>query len=189
MNVYDFDNTILRGDSTALFVLFCLRRHPGLLAMAPGQLKSGLAFRLGWKDKQSFKEGLFAALMPRLADPEGEISAFWDENIGRVKAFYGRLHRPDDVVVSASPEFLILPACRRLGIGHALASPVDARTGLYRGGNCHGEEKVRRFREAFPEGRIESFYSDSHSDDPLAALAERAFLVKGERLLPWGRGK
>ena len=30
-----------------------------------------------------------------------------------------------------------------------------------------------------------SFYSDSQSDAPLAAIADHAFLVKGDRLLPW----
>lgn len=32
---------------------------------------------------------------------------------------------------------------------------------------------------------IDEFYSDSHSDDPLARLAKQAFLVKGEKLTPW----
>ena len=36
MNVYDFDNTILRGDSTALFYLYCLRRTPRMLLRLPG---------------------------------------------------------------------------------------------------------------------------------------------------------
>ena len=42
-----------------------------------------------------------------------------------------------------------------------------------------------RFHARFPGAGIDEFYSDSHSDDPLAALAKRAYLVKGERLLPW----
>ena len=28
MNVYDFDNTILRGDSTARFFAYCLGHYP-----------------------------------------------------------------------------------------------------------------------------------------------------------------
>ena len=39
-------------------------------------------------------------------------------------------------------------------------------------------EKVNRFHARFPGARIESFYSDSHSDDPMATLAERAWLVR-----------
>ena len=35
------------------------------------------------------------------------------------------------------------------------------------------------------DGRIDEFYSDSLSDAPLANLAHRAYLVKGEDLFPW----
>lgn len=31
MNVYDFDGTVYRGDSTVDFWLFCLRKKPGLV--------------------------------------------------------------------------------------------------------------------------------------------------------------
>ena len=65
MNVYDFDNTIFRGDSTVRFILFCLGRHPMLWTRLPGQIASGAAYLLGKKSKQRFKEGLFTALMPR----------------------------------------------------------------------------------------------------------------------------
>ena len=88
-------------------------------------------------------------------------------------------------MISASPEFLIAPICRRLGIGTAMGSPVDIRTGRFSGPNCHGAEKVRRFRARFPEGRIDEFFSDSYSDAPLARMAKRSWLVKGERLAPW----
>jgi phosphoserine phosphatase len=51
--------------------------------------------------------------------------------------------------------------------------------------NCHGEEKVRRYREAFGDAPIDEFYSDSYSDTPLAKLAAKAYLVKGDKRLPW----
>ena len=76
-------------------------------------------------------------------------------------------------------------ACALLGIRTCIASRVDPQTGKYDGLNCHGAEKVRRFREAFPDGVIERFYSDSLSDTPLARLASEAFLVSGEKLSPW----
>ncbi len=184
MNVYDFDNTILRGDSTARFVAFCLRRYPAIWPDIPGQAVNALLFALRIRRKQDFKQRLLS-FMGRIGDVDAAVSAFWEENFSRVKAYYYEVRRPDDVVISASPEFLIAPACARLGIRTVMGSPVDRRTGRFSGPNCHGEEKVRRFREIFPDGQIDDFYSDSHSDDPLAKLAKRAFLVKGEKLLPW----
>ncbi len=182
MNVYDFDNTIFRGDSTARFYLYCLARTPRMLRRLP---------RLAWealtllrRDKQRFKQDMFAFLQD-LKDPEGMIARFWSRNIRRVKRFYLQKKRDDDIIISASPEFLIRPAMARLGKARVLASPVDRSTGRYAGLNCHGEEKVRRLREAFGEAEIDEFFSDSLSDAPLARRAKRAWLVRGEKLAPW----
>lgn len=183
MNVYDFDNTILRGDSSARFFGWCLTHYPRMWLDLPGQALNGLMFILKLKPKQAFKQRMFHYFA--LIDMDAAITGFWRDNLPRVKAWYRQAHRDDDVVISASPECLIRPACKALGIHAVMGSPVDRHTGVYSGANCHGPEKVRRFRAAYPDARIENFYSDSHSDDPLAALAEKAWLVMGERLLPW----
>lgn len=183
MNVYDFDNTILRGDSSARFFAWCLRHYPGMWLDLPGQLVNGLGFIFKLKPKQAFKQRMFRYF--QLIDMDAALTGFWRDNLPRVKRWYRQAHRPDDVVISASPEFLIRPACEALGIRAVMGSPVDRRTGQYSGLNCHGPEKVRRFRAAYPGATIENFYSDSHSDDPLAAIAQRAWLVKGEKIGPW----
>ena len=186
MNVYDFDNTILRGDSTARFVAYCIRRYPAIWLDLPGQAVNGLLFVLKLRKKQVFKQRMLS-FVRRIKDIDAAVAGFWEKNFCRVKPFYAQTRREDDVVISASPYFLIAPACEKLGVKTAMGSPVDKKTGVFSGPNCHGAEKVRRFREVFPDGGIDDFYSDSYSDDPLAQLAKRAFLVKGDRLLPWGR--
>ena len=183
MNVYDFDNTILRGDSSARFFAWCLGHFPRMWADLPAQAANGLLFLLKLRPKQVFKQRMFGFL--RLIDAERAVPAFWRDNLPRVKDWYRAAHRPDDVVISASPAFLIRPACEALGISEVMGSPVDRHTGRFSGPNCHGAEKVRRFREVFPDGVIDNFYSDSHSDDPLAALAKHAWLVKGEKIKAW----
>lgn len=185
-SVYDFDNTILRGDSTARFAVYALTRRPGLLLKVPGVLFAYLGWALKINSKQQAKETLFRALCPSVSD--AFIEAFWDRNIGRVKRFYRDRHREDDLVISASPEFLLEGAMRRLGIGHLIASPVDRASGRFLGRNCHGEEKTVRFREIW-NGEPFCFYSDSLSDAPMARLAAKAYLVKGERIMPWPEEK
>ena len=93
--------------------------------------------------------------------------------------------KSDDVIISASPEFLLEPIIKKLDISTLIASRVDKHTGLYDGINCHGKEKVRRFYEVFPDGKIDEFYSDSYSDTPLAEIADKAYIVKGEELSEW----
>ena len=156
MNVYDFDNTILRGDSTARFFAYCLRHYPAMWLDLPGQAVNGALFLLKLRPKQAFKERMLGFL-GRIGDVDAAVERFWAKNFSRVKPWYLAQRRPDDVVISASPEFLIQPACERLGVGCAMGSPVDRHTGRFSGLNCHGEEKVRRFREVFPEAQIDEF--------------------------------
>lgn len=186
MNVYDFDNTILRGDSTARFFAWCLRHRPGMWADLPGQAVNGLMFVLKLRKKQAFKQRMLAFLA-RIGDVDAAVTAFWKDNACRVKPWYLEKHRADDVVISASPEFLIRPICEALQIAHVMGSPVDPKTGVFSGLNCHGEEKVRRFREVWPDAQIDEFFSDSYSDTPLANLARKAWLVKGDVLTEWGK--
>lgn len=184
MNVYDFDNTILKGDSTARFFAYCLLRRPKMWLDVPAQAVNGLLFALKLRSKQVFKQRMlhFLAL---IGDVDATVEAFWAKNFSRVKPWYYEKRRPDDVVISASPEFLVRPACERLGVACVMGSPVDKRTGVFSGPNCHGKEKVRRFREVYPDAQIEEFFSDSYSDTPLAELARVAWLVKDSDLRPW----
>lgn len=187
MNVFDFDKTIYNGDSTYDFVLWCMRRHPKSLLYIPKIALYAIGyytFHIGTKTQ--FKEKMYGFL--KACDAENDAQRFWSEKLSGIKAFYRRIHRDDDVIISASPEFLLKPLEKALNIT-VIASKVAPDTGIYDGLNCYHEEKVRRFRERFPDGAVESFYSDSYSDEPLAKLAERAFIVKGEAITPWDHSK
>ena len=92
----------------------------------------------------------------------------------------------DDIVITASPEFLVAEGCRRLNIPTCLGTPVVKEKGYIDGLNCHDTEKVRRFVEAgFDPDSIDEFYSDSYSDQPLRDIARKGYLVKGEKLVDW----
>lgn len=120
----------------------------------------------------------------RVPDVDAELEAFWAKNFDRVNPWYLAQKRPDDIIISASPEFLVRIPAQKLGV-RLLASRVDKHTGRTDGENCHGAEKVRRLHETYPDVEIAEFYSDSRSDSPLAELAERAYLVHGQERTPW----
>ena len=184
MNVYDFDKTIYDGDSTADFYLFSLKRHKKILTLAPSLLGSVIKFYVFKKGtKTDFKQVMYRFL--RYCDIDRDIADFWEINQSKIKKYYMEQKKSDDVIISASPEFLLEPIIKKLDINTLMASRVDKHTGLYDGINCHGKEKVRRFYEVFPEGKIDEFYSDSYSDTPLAEIADKAYIVKGEELSEW----
>ena len=44
---------------------------------------------------------------------------------------------------------------------------------------------VSLLKELYPNAEIDEFYSDLYCDTPLARLAKKAYIVKGEKLSPW----
>ena len=184
MNVYDFDKTVFYPDSSCSFVLYCLRRYPAaVLRVGPKILSAGLRRAFGAIRTKELKETVFSFLR-FLPEPEKAVACFWDERLTGIGDWYLAQRRPDDLVITASPEFLVAEASRRLGF-RLLGTRMDIRTGRIEGENCHDTEKVRRFRKAYPDEEIESFYSDSLSDQPLAEISREAFLVKKGKLSEW----
>ncbi len=181
MNVYDFDKTIYPRDSTAQFYLWCLRRYPAAWLTLPCTIWAFTCLGLKIKPKTRCKQ-IFYHFLRHV--PAAAPETFWREHIGDVCPWYLAQQRPDDLVISASPEFLLRPVSNALGFA-LMASPVDQDTGVYQGENCHGQEKVRRYRQRYGDTPIEGFWSDSRSDDPLARLAKRAWLVKKDKMTPW----
>ena len=186
MNVYDFDETIYRNDSTADLVKYCFVHHPKTLLSVPGTIWYALLWALHIVDKQTFKEHMYRFLT-YLKDPEKVVEEFVSANLHKIEKYYLARQKEDDLVISASPYFLISAFCKRIGIKRVMASPVNIHTGKYEGLNCHGEEKVRRYLEVYKADEVDEFYSDSYSDTPRAKLAKKAFLVKKGVVLPWGR--
>ncbi|HHX93430.1 MAG TPA: phosphoserine phosphatase [Clostridiales bacterium] len=183
MNGYDFDKTIYDGDSTVDFYLYSIRRHPGVLRALPRTAAAGLAYILGLRRKTAFKQ-TFYRFLRYIPDIDDAVADFWDAHRHKIKDCYLERKRPDDIIISASPEFLLAPVCRDAVL---IASRVHPKTGLYTGENCFGPEKVVRLMEQCPGCTFEEFYSDSLSDTPLADLAERAYLVTGTACRLWPR--
>ncbi len=183
MNVYDFDKTIYKGDSSADLIKYALLRYPRSMAALPAMAWFGIRYALGISKKEDFKERLFAVVR-YIPDMESFLADFWAVHERKLSYWYLRQKSGADVIVSASSRFALEPICRKLGVS-LIATEVDGKTGKFNGPNCHGEEKARRFRLAYPDAEIDGFYSDSRSDAPLARLAKRAFLVKKEKLSPW----
>lgn len=183
INVYDFDKTIYDGDSTVDFWKFCLKRHRKILFTTPSLILPFIKYCFGIIDKTKFKECFFRFLK-KLPDTDAEVKVFWDTHFANIKEWYLSSKESDDLIISASPEFLLRPAAEKLGVS-LIASSVNPSNGKFTGENCKGEEKVKRFRAEYPDAEIKKFYSDSLSDAPLAEISKEAYVVKNEKLIPW----
>ncbi len=184
MNVYDFDHTLYKGDSTIAFWKYEMSKHPGLLRLLPHQCIYAIKYAFGKVSKEKFKEE-FYVFFKEISNIEVEVKRFWDQNEDRFFDWYSKEHKVDDVVISASPEFIVKEGCRRIGISNVIASRVDSSSGKYIGKNCKGDEKVKRYKNIYGQQQIDKFYSDSRSDTPMAKMAKEAFLVREGKICPW----
>lgn len=182
MNVYDFDGTIYDGDSTLDFYLFLIKKRKKLLLKVPKQVVSIIKYCFKFIEKEELKENFYSAF--ELFDNLDEfINQFWDKNEHKIKEWYLNQQEPSDVIISASSFILLEPICNRLGIKYLIASNVDKKTGKYKGKNCYGEEKVKRFYKEFKNKTINNFYTDSLSDKPLIDIAKNSFIVKKNKII------
>ena len=179
MNGYDFDDTIYRGNSTRRFYFFCMLRLPYLVIMIPVIVLAGLLRGLRILNKNRFLHilELYIALVPNV---ERFAVKFWNKNERRIKPWYLQQKRDDDIVVSASPRFLIEEICNRLGV-KCIATDIDVRAKLH-GKHCYGAEKVAHYKSVFEDAPLATYYSDSLSDTPMLQFAERGYFVKGNEI-------
>lgn len=189
MNIYDFDETIYNSDSTKKFYLYAIKKRKKVLIFLPLQALGFALYKLHLIRKTRFKEYFYLFLRAFFKDEiDNLIASFWQEEKKNIKAWYLEVKNESDIIISASPEFLLEPILKELGVKYLIASKVDKNTGKYDGLNCFGEEKVNRLVATFGEEvlkEIDNFYSDSYSDTPLAKLSKNAFIVQGSSILQW----
>lgn len=184
MNIYDFDKTIYDGDSTAAFVKYCAKHYKKTFLTAIPTAWAFALYTLGIYAKTQFKEKMYRFLL-YVPNIDQAVDDFWDSHEKNILDYYKEQQQEDDIIISASPEFLLKPICRRLGIKHLIASKVDKHTGKYTGENCWGKEKVSRLKQELNIEKCDNFYSDSYSDTPLAEIAEKAYIVRKNDLYGW----
>ena len=187
MNIYDFDKTLCRGDSTAAFLKYAFCKHPALVRFLPAMgVAAAKYYLLKQGTKTQMKQRFYQVFTG--FDAENLAEEFWAKNEGRIFPWYPGQQEETDIVISASPEFLLWPICRRLGIQYLIASRVDPKTGIYTGENCWGPEKPIRLQTEMGITHCDKFFSDSYSDQPLADIADEAFLIlKDGTIAPWGK--
>ena len=181
INIYDFDHTIYDGDCTLDFYFYCIKRRPLLALTALKPILAACLFLLKIKNREYFKEAFYTSFLPRVTAAE-LLPDFWNAHLHKMKPFYIKQKKDSDLIISASPRFIVQYAADYLGV-RLIASEVDQETGRLLSKNCRGEQKVTMLYESKilkTNDKIHSFYSDSLSDAPLAALAEKKFIVHKE---------
>lgn len=181
MNVYDFDKTIYNGDSSIDFFFSCLLKKRTLILHIPIIIISFIKYKFKRITKEELKSNFFKFV--KKIDTSEYTKCFWKKNEKKIKKWYLNKKKNNDIIISASPEFLLKPITDKLNI-NLIATIVDEKTGNLISKNCHGKEKVKRLRK-FTKKEINEFYSDSLSDLPLKEIAKKAYIVKKNKIEKW----
>lgn len=183
MNVYDFDGTIYKKDSSVELYKFVIKKNPIILFQClPRQAWAILKYKLKLLTKEQMKEIYFSFLK---YTSEEKIDLFVEKEMANINSWYIEKKKDTDIIISASPQFLVEKFAKKLGIQSVIATGVDINSGKFLTKNCHDKEKVNRFKLQFPNGKIDDFYSDSKTDVYLAKLAKNAYRVAKNKLEKW----
>ena len=182
---FDFDGTLTVRDSFTAFLRW--RRGPFAYAAGWLRLAPALVRYLLDRDRGRLKAAAVRVYLRGLQRTEldREARRFADEvsSFFRPDALQAWEHHGQDgdrrVIVTASPEETVRPFAEALRADDLLGTRLafDARhrvAGGFTGGNCRGEEKVRRLRERFGEDvRLAAAYGDTGGDLQMLAIADR----------------
>ena len=180
MKAFDFDNTIYRGESSLDFSLYMIRTHKKILLYLPVIMANAIRYKLCLVDKEKLGAEINKYMKLIIRDKREIrrlVKTFWQAHADRLDTDMLRRIGPDDLIITAGPDFLLDGIRDRLGTQNIISSEVD----LDRIEILHfnfKDNKVSRLRELYGNTRIDAFYTDSYNDRALMEISDKVFLVK-----------
>lgn len=186
--VFDFDGTITTVDTLFDFIRFYYgfpRLIVGLFALSPVLI----LFKLGFITNDKAKERLFSYFFKGMR--LSEFNAICEKYKNRINQMLRpqaidkvKFHQQEGHIVlinSASICNWIFPWAQSVGIESVIGTEIEVNegviTGRFKGENCYGVEKVKRFLELYPHRDTYQLYvyGDSSGDKPLLDIADFPF--------------
>ncbi|NLP47709.1 MAG: hypothetical protein GX345_02065 [Clostridiales bacterium] len=184
MNVYDFDNTIYRGESGVDLFFYFLKKDPSLLKKIPNGAKLIVKYKTGEMTVQEILDNYVEEIVDygeSIENFDAHVIDFWDKNARKIKPFYLKQRKADDLIISACPEIVLKEIMMRLELTNFMGTETEEGSmKLVR--LMYGKNKLTAFKERYPDAKIKNFYTDSYSDRPLIEIAENAFMVRGNKV-------
>lgn len=190
--LFDFDGTLLPGDSIVHLIRFAARKKRIRLIRLFSGVFFGILFKLHIADETTSKNAALRFLEEMSREERDQLlEHFVQEKL--IPLFYRDglacirdLHEKGNQIwlVSASTDHYMPMIAAYIGADQLLCTQTDQSGRILQ--NCKGQEKVRRIQEALsslPGAVITEAYADSKSDLPMLMLAEKAIAVNPKRSL------
>ncbi len=184
MNVYDFDNTVYDGETLVDFILYYVVRDPKIWRYIPKLIIIALKdfFHLFTVEEAveayaSFLEGYYV----KVDSIEEDTFKFWNTHEKKIKPFYESIRKDDDIFVTGTTDFIFEEIAKRMDIKNYITSAIDKKTGKFTR-LCFLENKVKLFKEQYPNAVIDNFYTDSMNDKAMMDISKNVYLVKKDKI-------
>ncbi len=185
MIAYDFDQTIFDADSSIGFYKYCLSKRPLLVIYhAILAIPYIVMYLLKIKTRNQTIDKIFS-FVPKLNNIIELVEDYWDLNEGKIKTWYKEVYDPNDVIISATYDFILKPICARLNIKNLICTDYHIGKGKTVGMYCYKGNKIKLFEKRFKNQNITKAYSDSPSDIPLLEYAKEGYVVIKNKIIPY----
>ena len=197
--LFDFDKTLLRGESLSLFLQFVIRRFRRVLLDLPRLGLWMAPYAVGATSKEKMKTKAFGVLRHVPKDLREDLVATFVDNVLKPRIFKAGMERVNRhreqghtlVLASASCDVYMEPVRKLLEfdilVGTRTRPAGSNNAPVVVGANCYGEEKVRRMAELdFFENTdwaASYAYSDHPSDLPMFLLCGHPVAANPNRSL------
>ncbi len=188
MNVFDFDNTLYRGESSVDLALYMIKNNKKIILYLPKIFYNLLKYKLCIVDKCKTVAAINDFMKNALSGREellGAVEGFWAEHRKKLNRHMLKRIRSGDVIITAGPDFLIKGIANELHTRNLLCSIIDTDKMEVRYLNI-GSNKSKYYKKKFGDQKIDCFYTDSYNDRALMELAEKVYIVRNgvPKLLP-----
>ncbi len=181
---FDFDGTITRGDSFALFLKFLLGKKFYLKVL--NNLHILILYKLGAINNHDAKQSVLYSCISGMSEDVllQKCQSFlhllesYCKDSALEKMEWHKEQGHEVVLVSASFEEYLRPLCNKWDI-KLIATTMEVKDGIITGKlgkpNCYGKEKERRIKEIYNLAQYESIYvyGDTRGDKEMLELASK----------------
>lgn len=163
MNLFDFDKTIYKKDSSVRFYFFCFKKSAKMFCHFFCVCFFALAYFFHLISLKKFKEKCFSFLK-YFDDTDKLVDSFWEREEKNINKWYLDAKCDSDVICSASPQFLVEPIIKKLNpTAKVFCTQMDKNTGKISGENFKGaQKKIELEKRGYTS--FENVYTDSMSD-------------------------
>lgn len=193
--IFDIDYTITKKETLMELFKYVIKNDKRNIRFLPRAIYSGVMYALGIYDERNVKEK-FLKFIDRIKEEDLAklVKSFYHEKLSTIlyedalKMMKKLKSEGYEIyLISASPEFYINEFYNIEEVDKIIGTKFVFKDGIFtrkmEGGNCKGEEKVRRLKEVLKNENIkvnfkESYmFSDSLSDKPLLDLVGNPYLI------------